>query len=368
VTTTPRQPGYINSLSERQALIAQATRSTHALPLALVANAGLLDTPAGQCSTGWTETGGVYSLSYVRNPGARFVQVSARVLPATTPVNATVTLDLAITDAMGNSVASSDDRIPRRWKGELIYAPFAALGSALQEFSELVVGYVDCDDLGGDLTDPTWSFDVTLTTTGGAQLDGMWLQEMPRFVVDDSVDHGGIVPGSYQRDATIHDGPVDGLDRLLATLASGRTQQRSYLALAWRQAMVSDETPSLGSTTDAPFTLLDAGSGTRAEFAVYPRTIGAQSASGEAARFRCLYRMSGGAGTETAQIALRGAAAGGAWILSGLAYTTSWTWSDWTPCAVRTFPLGDRLSLSGKLSASGPLIWLAGVHVLEAVT
>jgi hypothetical protein len=54
----------------------------------------------------------------------------------------------------------------------------------------------------------------------GAQLDGMWIEEMPRFLADDSATHGGIVPGSFQRDATIHDGSTDGLDRLLATLAS----------------------------------------------------------------------------------------------------------------------------------------------------
>jgi hypothetical protein len=368
VTTTARQPGAYNSVSERQALIAQATRATHSLALALGADCALLDTPAGQCSTGWTETGGVYSLSYVRNPGAKYVRITARVLPTTTPVNANVTLDLTITDALGNSVASSDNRIPRQWKSETIYAPFAAVGSAMQEFSDLVVGYVDCDDLDSTLTDPTWSFDVTLTTTGGAQLDGLWIDEMPRFLADDGATHGGIVPGAFQRDATIHDGATDGLDRLLATLASGRTQQRSYLAMAWRQSVVAAETPSLTSAVDGPFTLLTSGAGVRTDFAVYPRSIAAVSAAGEAAKVRYLYRFEGGAGTETAQITLRGSATGSLWTASALAYTTSWTWSAWVDCAVRTSPLSDALSLSGKVSAGGPTLWLAGVHVREAVT
>lgn len=368
MTTWPRSPGFGNSAQERQALVAQATRATHGLALALAADCALLDTPAGQCSAPWTETGGTFSLSYVRNPGARFIQISARVLPTTTPINAAVTLDLTITDALGNSVSVGDDRIPRRWKGETIYCPYAPTGSALQEFSELVVGYVDCDELDDTLTDPTWSFDVALTVTGGAQLDGLWLAEMPRFLVDDGATHGGIISGSFQRDATIHDGSTDGLDGLLATLASGRIQQRSYLAMAWRQSIVSAETPSLTSSSDGPFTLLDAGAGVRAEFAVYPRSIGAVSAAGEAAKVRYLYRFSGGAGTETGQITLRGSATGSPWALSSIAYTTSWAWSAWVDCAVRTSPLSDALSLSGKVSASGPTLWLAGVHVREAVT
>ena len=367
MTTVPRQPGAYNIVSERQAIIAQATRALHPLGLAQAANCALLDAPGGQCSTGWTETGGVYSLSYVRNPGARYVKVTARVLPSNTAVNATVTLDLTVRDATGNSVASSDDRIPRQWKGETIYAPFAPTGSALAEWSHLVVGYVDCDALDNDLTDASWSFDVTLATTAGAQLDGIWLEECPRFLVDDGATHGGIVPGSFQRDATIHDGATDGLDRLLATLASGRTQQRSYLALAWRQSVVTAETPSLTSSSDTPFALLDAGSGVRATFAVYPRSIAPVSTAGEAAKVRYLYRFSGGAGTETGQITLRGSATGSPWALSSIAYTTSWTWSSWVDCAVRTSPLSDALSLSGKVSASGPTLWLAGVHVREAV-
>ncbi len=368
MTTSGRAPADHNSVQERLARIAQATRATDALSLARAANCALLDTPAGQCSTGWTETGGVYSLSYARNPGARFVAIVARLLPRTSTATVSITLDLTVRDSTGNFVASSDDRIPDQWKGETLLAPRARAREPFAAASLRVVGYVDCDELATDLSDPSWSFDVTLSVTGGAQLDGLWLAEMPRFLADDSVSHGGIVPGSFQRDATIHDGATDGLDRLLATLASGRTQQRSYLALAWRQSAVSAETPSLTSATDAPFALLDAGAGVRATFAVYPRSIAAVSTAGELAKVRYLYRMSGGAGTETAKIRLRGSATGSPWLTGDLAYTTSWVWSPWIDCAVRTSPLSDALSLSGNVSASGPTLWLAGAHVREAVT
>lgn len=366
MTTAAHQPGYRSSLSELQARVARATQATHGLSLALAANCALLDAPAGQCSAGWTETGGDWSFSYVRNPGCRFVAIVARVLPSTGA--AAVTLDLTVRDAAGNSVSSSDARIPRLWKGEAIAAPRARVFEPLAELSRKVVGYVDCDALDDDLTDPSWSFDLAVGVTGGAELDGVWLCEMPRFLVDDGATHGGILPGAFQRDAIISDDPTAGLDRLVATLASARQQQRSYLALAWRRSTVPDETPSLTSTSDGPFTLLTSGSGVRTVFPIVPRSIAAVSAAGEAAKVRFLYRFSGGAATETAKLRLRGLATGSPWTTMGLAYTTSWTWSAWLDAAVRTSPLSDKLSLSGQLSAGGPTLWLAGVHVREAVT
>jgi hypothetical protein len=369
MTTVAREPALLNSVDARQARIGRATQNVHALALALTANCALLDTPAAQCSTGWTETGGTYSLSYVRNPGARYVRLEALIHPSTTVLGTSVTLDLTVRDAAGHSVTSSDDRIPRRWRAETVYAPLAVAGSARLEFVERVIGYVDCDALDDDLTDPSWSFDVALTVSGGAQVESLSLSEMPRFVVDDAAGHGGVIPGAYQRDTIIHDGLQDGLRRLLSTLDSGRLSQRTYLGLAWRQALVSAETPSLTGTSDGPFTLLDgAGSGGRLEWALVPRSIRAASAAGEPCKVRYLYRFQGGAGTETGQISLRGSATGSPWTLSSIAYTTSWTWSAWVDCAVRTSPLSDALSLSGKVSASGPTLWLAGVHVREAVT
>lgn len=368
MTTAPRQPAYTNNVQERQARVGRATETGHALSLALVANSALLDTPAAQCASPWTETGGTYSLSYVRNPGARYLRLEALLHPTDAPLSAAVTIDLTVRDAAGHSVTSSDDRIPRRWKGELVYAPYAGAGIGRLEFVERVVGYVDLDELAADLTDPSWSFDVTLTVASGAQVESFSISEMPRFVVDDGAAHGGILPGAYQRDAVIHDGGTDGLRRLLSTLASARQSQRTYLGIAWRQATLASEVPSLTGTSDGPFTLLEgAGSGGRLEWDVAPRPVRAVSAAGEPAQVRYLYRFSGGAGTETGQITLRGAATGSPWTRSSLAYTTSWTWSAWLDCAVRTSPLSDAVSVSGKVSASGPTLWLAGIHLREAV-
>lgn len=368
MTTVAREPALLNTVDPRQARIGRATQNVHALALALTSNCGLLDTPAGQCSAPWTETGGTYSLSYVRNPGARYVRIEALVHPSATVLGTSITLDLTVRDAAGHAVTSSDDRIPRRWRGDTTYAPLAITGSARLEFVERVIGYVDCDALDDTLTDPSWSFDVALTVSGGAQVESISLSEMPRFVVDDAADHGGVIPGAYQRDMIIQDGSQEGLRRLLATLDSGRQSQRSYLGIAWRQALVSAETPSLSGASDGPFTLLEgAGSGGRLEWSLVPRPVLAVSTAGEAAQVRYLYRFSGGAGSETAKIRLRGSATGSPWLTGDLAYTTTWTWSPWIDFAVRTSPLSDALSLSGNVSATGPTLWLAGVHAREAV-
>jgi len=363
MSRAPHIPSLWNAPEERAARVHRATHALHALAIAGASNSALLETPAAQASTGWTETGGDYSLSYVRNPGARFVRLEARMTPVA--AGATLTLSLTIRDAAGHSVGPSDDRIPYDWRGETLTPPLLPFAGALPDASQPVLGVVDCDALASTLTDESWSFDITLTVSGGAQLDGVTLYELPRFIVDDSATHGGIVPGSFQRDAVIHDGATDGLVRLVSTLESARLSQRSYLNISWRQSLVAADTPSCSSTTLAPFTLLDAG-GAAASFKVISRVINAASAAGEALRWRVLYRMSDGT-TETGTVKLLGSATGSPWTTGALAYTTSWTWSAWKSAAVRTSPANDAFSVKGQVSASGPTLWLAGIDVREAV-
>lgn len=363
--TTGHAPGYFNAVSERQARVHRATQTTHPIALALASNCALLDQPASIASTGWTETGGVYSFSYVRNPGARYVRFEARIAPVSLTSTATVQLKLTARDATGNAVLHGDDRIPDGFKSETHAAPHSLLIGPRFAESLAIVGYVDCDALDDDLTDPTWHFDLEVSVSGGGTLDGMQLFELPRFAVDDTATHGGVIPGSFQRDAVIHSGSDDGLVRLVSTQESARLSQRSYLALSWLRSTTPADTPSVSATSYTPFTLLDAGADA-VRFAVPTRSVHAASSAGEVARWRFLYRFDGGAGTETASVRLYGSATGSPWTKS-LTYTTSWTWSPWVAAAVRTSPATDALSLKGLVSASGPTLWIAAVHVAEAV-
>ena len=365
MTTTAHAPGYFNAVSQRQARIHRATQTTHPLTLATAADCALLDTPPAHGSLPWIETGGTYSISYVRNPGARFVRIEARLSAVDYATFATVRLKLTVRDAAGHSVTSSDDRIPTGYRDETQDSPRAFLLPPRFDLSQAVVGYVDCDALDDDLTDPSWSFDLEVAFTSGATLDGLHLYELPRFLVDDGATHGGIIPGSFQRDAVIHSGVDDGLVRLVSTLESARLSQRTYLNLSWLRSTTPADTPSVSATSYTPFALLDAGAAA-VPFAFTPRVVAAASAQGEPTRWRFLYRFSGGAGTETASVRLYGSATGSPWT-KNVAYNTSWTWSSWVDAYARTSPDSDAYSLKGLVSASGPTLWIAAVHGVEAV-
>lgn len=367
MTTVPHSPEALTTLVERVPRINNPVVGAHHIELATVANHGLLDNPAGRFGLGLIDTSGTYSFSYVRNPGARFLRLEVRINPQVPGSSGTVQIDLTIRDAAGHSIASSSSHVPRGFKAEVLPAPWSLRDLPLYD-QLAMVGVLDCDELDGTLTDPSWVFEFSITFAGGAQVNTLQCWEAPRFVVNDAVDHGGVLPGAFQHDQPITDSDVIGLERLLETLVSARQSERTYVSLAWRQqVVVTTETPNVTATSYTRFAALAADAAPQT-WRPSPRQVYAGATAGEVIRFRVLYRFSGGAGTETGGVQLTGNATGSPWVSSSLAYTTSWTWSDWITAAIRTSPLSDTLSLKGKVSASGPLLWIASIHVLEAVT
>lgn len=367
MTTAAHDPSLLTTLTEQAPRIHHPVSAIHHSLLAGVANHALLDNPAGRFNLDFIDTSGTYSFSYVRNPGAKYLRLEARINAQPPLSSGFVQLDLTIRDAAGHSITSSSSHIPRGFKNEQLPAP-RSLGD-LPLYDQLpVVGVLDCDELDATLTDPSWVFEFAITFAGGAEINTLQCWEVPRFLLDDAVDHGGVLPGAFQHDQPITDSGTVGLERLLETLVSGRQSQRTYVSLAWRQqVVVTSETPNVATTSFSHLTALNADS-TPQTWRPSPRQVYAGSSAGEAIKLRFLYRFSTGAGTETAQVQLTGNATGAPWTSGSLAYTTSWTWSPWITAALRTSPLSDTLSLKGKVSASGPLLWIASIHVLEAVT
>lgn len=365
MSTDTHTPAYLDGVDERQARIAASARAIHGLAIAMTANGGALDHPAAIASTGWTDTGGTVSLPYVRTPSARYLRIEARVSAVPIGTAATVRMKLTVRDDLSHSVAHTDDRCPAGFRDETHDCP--ATLSVVPRFDDsfAVVGYLDADELAVTLTDPSWSLDIEIAVSGGGTVDGIQLWEVPRFIVDDGVDGGGVIPGSFQRDYSIHDDTQRGLRRVVSTLEAGRLAQRTLLSLSWLQSTSATDTPSCTSTSYAPLTLLDAGSDP-VRFVVPTRVVG-RSTSPVPAQWRFLYRFDAGAGTETARVRLYGQAAGSPWTSGALAYSTGWTWSPWKDCAVRVSPASDALSLRALVSASGPSLWLAAVHVREAL-
>lgn len=367
MTVVPHAPELLTSLEERTPRIDHPVSAVHHILLADVANHALLDHPAGRFNLDLIDTSGTYSFSYVRNPGARYLRLEARINAQAPTSLGFAQIDLTIRDAAGHSIASSSVHVPRGFKNEQLPTPRSLLDLPLYDQLS-VVGVLDCDALDGTLTDPSWVFEFAITFAGGAEINTLQCGEVPRFVVNDAVDHGGVLPGAFQHDTPITASDVTGLERLLETLVSARQCERTYVSLAWRQqVVVTSETPNVSATSFTHFTALAADAGPQT-WRPSPRQVYAGSSAGEAIRLRFLYRFSSGAGSETAQVQLVGNAGGGSWLSATLAYTTTWTWSDWITAAIRTSPLSDALALKGKVSASGPLLWIASVHVLEAVT
>lgn len=368
MSSSRHHPELLDAIEPQTPRISRAVQGMHDLTLAQAVNCALFNHPAARANLDLCDTAGTYSFSYVRNPGARYLRLEAHFNGHSGYGGVYGQIDLTARDAAGHSVASSDAKIPNGFKNERHYPPYSVGAIVAPDNQLVVVGYLDCDALDDDLTNENWSLDFALTFTGGAELNSLQLVEMPRFLCDDLATHGGTVPGNYQRDAPIDDSAQKGLERILSTLQSARRVQRSYVALAWRQQVaVTTETPNTTATSYQYLSVLNADSAPQT-WRMGTRQVYTGATAGEAARYRVLYRMSDGAGTEKGRFRVSGNATGSPWETGDLNYTTTWTWSDWVTMAVRTSPTTDTLTLEGRLNGAGPTLWCAGVDVREAVS
>lgn len=366
MSRVPHPSAFGNTLDPRAARIGQTAESLHPLAIARAANTALLDhlpyhAVADELDGG---DGTAYVFSYAPHPTARFLRVEARIAPDGSDIftNPTVSLDLEIADELATVVPSTDDRIPTGWVGEVHYAPIL-YGQQRYDSEGVVVGYLDVDALAVDLTGESWALTVTVATAAGALVSTLEVTEIPRGVVDDEADGGGILPGSFQGGVAIHDGTQDGLVRLHQTSADARVIQQTLIHLAWPQTVTPGDTPLVTGTSWAPVIPLDSATG---KHRVKSRPIDALSIAGQATRFRFLYRMSAGT-SETAEVRLAGGATGSPWTSATLTYTTDWTWSPWITAAQRTDTETDLLGLEGRLSGPDPVLWVATIDVRTAV-
>lgn len=359
MTTVAHIPGANPGIDTEAARIARTVRS-EAMLVALAANAALLDNPPNRIYQEELDAGD-WSFSYVRSPQARWLWIRWVLGPGT----GTATVDLTVRDAAGASVASSSSSIPLGFKGET-QRPVTSVTIDRFQDERVIEGHLDLDTLDDTLTDPTWSLDLTVTVTGAGYVSRFEALEVPRFEINDAIAARGTIPSTLQPGRAITDGATDGLDRLLATIEGGRTTQRTYLLVAWLKT-TAVTTPYTTSTSFVPFTAAEESAGVSLTWEVLVRRVLAASAVGERCRFRVLYRFSGGAGTETGKVQVLTGSSSSPFATSALAYTTSWTWGAWVECNLITTasPLFDTIALKGWLSAAGPTLHVAGLHVQE---
>lgn len=367
MATTARAIGeFAADLLTTRARNHRTARDGHTREVAFAANAALLDHPRGRFFL--EDLGaGTYSVSFSQAPEARYVWIRAAVGPGAS--GDAVTISLTIRDAAGHSVAPVDAKLPLGFQGETHYARTRFSADRWSE-ENIVEGYLDLEDLDGTLTDPSWSLDFTIGVTAGGYVSRIEGWAVPRFLIDNATAARGVIPGDYVADAAITDSATKGLVRLLATIEAARVVQQTLVSLAWKRDTAA-AIPQTTATSVGALTNLAIGANPT-PFVVRPRRVYAASATGEGHRWRVLYRMAGGAGTETATIQVTAASdvPSSVSTTQTLAYTTSWTWSGWKSTGTTPTDGSDEtvtITMDGGLSAAGPTLYLAAWVVEELV-
>ena len=139
-----------------------------------------------------------------------------------------------ITDALGNSVASSSALIPAGFRGETVVLRRTPAHPALPAFG--AAGWLDLDALAATLTDPSWTFEFVITRPTGTVLcvDSIVMREVSRTVVDTS-DTYGVDPADFQPGQPMGAGSSTtvGTLRLAKTIEGAIASTDDVLVVGW---------------------------------------------------------------------------------------------------------------------------------------
>lgn len=281
---------------------------------------------------------------------------------------ATISMDLTITDAIGNSIASSSDLIPVGFKGTAT----DAIQAATTYDSSILLGaegYLDLAACAAVLTDPTWNFEFVYTaSTTHVPLDRIEGWECPRSQVDDGDSYGSLT-GPDNPGSPIVSGSTttNGYERLMSTISAAALCGRTLLSIAW--PTVTTIAPGTSSATFTAFTrMLESGT-TPWSWYVRPRMLYApNSATGEPHRVRVFYEVTGG-GTAAVQCNATsvGALSVGTATITSLASAT-WAWSDWQTINIPTDGTGRLVAITFEGKTTAGSFYIAGIELEENQT
>lgn len=343
-----------------------------AMQWAMGASALGLARPCGRWNTQALVGSGTYRMLYRRHPGARFMRLDVYVRD-TAILGTSMQLRLRITDGT-TTVLESSDFIPYGFKDDPRIAPYATrdlIGLGAQ-------GFLDLDALadagGGNLTGSTWRLELVATFGNAtARIDRVEFSELPRDGLDLTVSGGGALTYALQQGLPVAAGgstgsDAEGLQRILHTLDQAVALRPVYLSLTWPET-IGTAIPYTDSATMGVFQGLeqDVGSGVARTWIVRARRLDAAASAGESAIFGAVYALGGGAGTETATLRVETGASSSPFDLAGLAHTAgAFAFSGWKAMKLKTNGTDqlDTVAPKGKVSASGPRLYLAGVLIL----
>ena len=360
----------VQSLAYSSVQIGVTVRGPHMMAAANVANIVALARPRRGFHLANLITG-TFHASYRRTHDAikqALIQWSSRTtMPSGTTLGATDSLavDLTITDALGNSVASSSAMIPAGFKGETVVLPQNTAHPALPAFG--AAGWLDLDALAATLTDPSWTFEFVITRPTGTVLcvDSLVMREVSRTVVDTS-DTYGVDPADFQPGQPMGAGSSTtvGTLRLAKTIEGAIASTDDVLVVGWED----DITATIPKTTAAAYAALTnleqtAGNAVRWRVPVRPMLVTAPpgDATGETARFRVRYYVAGGG---TADVRLVTGSSGSPYAVTGLT-GAAWAWSAWTDCRLPTDATDQIATLKLEAQTSAGTVYISGIHVQQ---
>lgn len=354
------------ALSYAEGYTGLTVRGSHTITRAVAANIVALGRPCRQFAGMQPQTPDTFVFSYTRTHSdinQLRLAWTYRSDPDVLVTPATLTMTLTITDALGNSVAASDARVPTAFDGTGSYSAQGSL-SPTGDVHLGGLGYLDLDALATTLTDPSWSFEFVFARSGGnATLEWIDAWECPRSVVS-AADTYGTLTGPMNPGNPISAGTVAtrGYERLAKTIEGGILANRVYLSVAW-PANTGASIPSTVSAAYAPFATLVEGAGVPLPWRIRPRVVYLPNdAAGEPGRVRFLYYQSGGG---SGSVRTSTGSTSDPFDVAGLT-GASWQWSAWKNVLLPTNGTDRIVSVTFQGKTTGGTLYLAGIQLEES--
>jgi hypothetical protein len=276
-------------------------------------------------------TGGVFHILYQPTGVARFLALRWTVMD-TLPLS----MEVSITDGT-NTIPSTDARIPEGLDDDAAF--YSSLGSnagsplTQWEGASYWERYLDINALttGSPALSTSLPWRITVDVTNGT-MDGMALEELPRWLVDNT-DAQGVEGQSFQPRAVIQDGTA-GVTRWWQTLRQAYTKGlRTYQHLALEEGLAAATSATAYAAIPG---VQEESTGVPRPWTVRPRTMRGTAVGSCPIKWGVFYRTLTGFGADvklttgegTYTIAL--AATSGVWTLdvSGTGFLSTATGTD----------------------------------------
>ena len=353
--TTPR-------LEARTFAVGLTAAASHASGLAELCNDAASGHPSQRMTLPRCDASAALHTYWFPTGVPRWLRVVGLFTSTTPTTSSPVTVKLTITDDAGHVVLFSDPEIPDGLDGGI---PFVSSYSTSQP-SRIGAGdrrtwFLDVDALvaaGLSASSTWWRFKWVVDVTSPAELESLVVDEVPRFLVDDTEAFGQLGTTAYRPRGLVVDGSPLGLQRLWATARVGLTAGvRTYHSMCRGEG-----DPWLcTSTSFAAFGSDSESAGVAAIYRVRPSAF--RPAVNTPVRYVLRYKITGASGGDTATVRLTT----GAGTFDATLTDVSGNWADSAVTAAQLDNVAeDRITWQGKVSNGASTLRLIARPIVDA--